>query len=194
MSEPSWSVVPAELLRLMELFSLSFPQGPTAAAGAQLCLFVATPENSRQFGLWLQEVMEIRGASAAESAPDPPPPPRLLFPLSQEPNTGPGHRDRAGECQESSQHICSLLCTFSPLWGCKERRRFQGKSPRSESGRTRAAWLGGARRATGQESESSCMEALSPGQHNKDQIIYFCHSPCQMKSNPHPPPQFDQRF
>lgn len=27
----------------------------------------------RQFSLWLQEVMEIRGASAAESAPDPPP-------------------------------------------------------------------------------------------------------------------------
>lgn len=105
----------------------------------------------RQFSLWLQEVMEIRGASAAESAPDPPPPPpRLLFPLSQEPNTGPGHRDRAGECQESSQHICSLLCTFSPLWGCKERRRFQGKSPRSESGRTKVVCLMGKRRATGE--------------------------------------------
>lgn len=35
-----------------------------------------------------------------------------------------------------------------------------------------------------QESESSWMEVLSPGQHNKDPIIYFCHSPCQMKSNP----------
>lgn len=29
-------------------------------------------EKPRQFSLWLQEVMEIRGASAAESAPDPP--------------------------------------------------------------------------------------------------------------------------
>lgn len=115
--------------------------------------------------------MEIRGASAAESAPDPPPP-RLLFPLSQEPNTGPGHQDWAGECQESSQPICSLLCTFSPSWGCKERRRVRGKSPRSKQ-------------ETGEEeSESSWMELLSPGQHNKDPIIYFCHSPCQMKSNP----------
>lgn len=40
-----------------------------------------------------------------------------------------------------------------------------------------------------QESASSCMEALSPGQHNKDQIIYFCHSPCQMKSYPTPTPR-----
>lgn len=150
MLELLWSLIPAELLYLMEFFFLFFRQGQTAVVRGELCLFVATLKNSRQFSLWLQEVMEIRRVSAAESAPDPPPPLRLLFPLSQEPNTGPGHRDRAGECLESSQHICSLLCTFSPLWGCKERRRFQGKSPRSKSSRTRVVWLIGRRRATGE--------------------------------------------
>lgn len=89
---------------------------------------------------------------------------------------GTQHRARppglSRECQESSQPICSLLCTFSPSWGCKECRRVRGKSPRSKQ-------------ETGEEeSESSWMELLSPSQHNKDPIIYFCHSPCRMKSNP----------
>lgn len=132
----------------MEFFSLLFYQGQTAAVRGELCLCVAMLKNSGSlvYGcrkLWRSEERQLLSRHLIH-----PPPPRLLFPLSQEPNTGPGHRDRAGECQESSQHICSLLCTFSPLWGCKERHGLQGKSPRSESGRTKVVCLVGKRRAT----------------------------------------------
>lgn len=150
MAELLWSFIPAELLYFDAVFPSLVSSGPNCCCRRKALFMCCHAKKLRQFSLWLQEVMEIREASAAESAPDLPPPPRLLFPLSQEPNTGPGHRDRAGECQESSQHICSLLCTFSPSWGCKECRRFQGKSPRSESGGTRAVWLMGKRRAAGE--------------------------------------------
>lgn len=79
-------------------------------------VYVAAMLKVRQFGLWPQEEIRSEEVSAAESAADSP---WLLFPLSQEPNTEPGHQGRAGECEEFSQHICSLLCTFSPLWDVK---------------------------------------------------------------------------
>lgn len=137
MPELLWSFLPAELLYLMDFFSLSSPQSQ-AAVGGELCLCVAALKNPDRlvYGcrkLWRSEEHQLLSRHLTHPPPHPHPPPRLLFPLSQEPNTGPGHRDPAGECLESSQHICSLLCTFSPLWGCKERRRFQGKSPRSQS-------------------------------------------------------------
>lgn len=110
--------------------------------------------------------------------------PWLLFPLSQEPNTEPGHQDRAGEFEEFSQHICSLLCNFSPLWGCKECRRPWGCDHLAQqwvSARVgeRRPWAedqgnlaDGKGRASGMahcwESESSWIELLSFGQHNKD--------------------------
>ncbi|KAK1906253.1 Phosphatidylinositol 45-bisphosphate 5-phosphatase A [Dissostichus eleginoides] len=65
---------------------------------------------------------------------------------SLEPNTEPGHRDRAGECEEFSQHICSLLCTFSPLWDVKSAARPEDATTllHSEGGRE-AAMSGGSR-------------------------------------------------
>lgn len=127
-------------------------------------------------------------------------PPWLLFPLSQEPNTERGHQDRAGECEEFSQHICSLLCTFSPLWDVKSAAGPRGcdhLAPQWGSARVgeRRQWAedqgnlaDGKRRASGMadcwESESSWTELLSFVQHNKDRIIYFCHGPCWMKSKP----------
>lgn len=56
--------------------------------------------------------MEIRGASAAESAADPFLGSSSLSPRN--PTPGPGHQNRPGECQESSRRICSPFCGFSP--------------------------------------------------------------------------------
>lgn len=56
--------------------------------------------------------MEIRGASAAESAADPCLGSSSLSPRN--PTPGPGHRNRPGECQESSRRFCSPFCGFSP--------------------------------------------------------------------------------
>lgn len=116
--------------------------------------------------------MEIRGASAAESAPDPPPP-RLLFPLSQEPNTRPGHRDRQGNARNPLDPFAHCFARSRPYGDVKSAARSKVRRPGANRKQERR-----------QESESSWMEVLSPGQHNKDPIIYFCHSPCQMKSNP----------
>lgn len=165
-----------------------------SAVGAELCLCVATLKNpdSLVYGcrkLWRSEERQLLSRHLIP----PPPPPRLLFPLSQEPNTGPGHRDRAGECQESSQHICSLLCTFSPLWGCKERRRFQGKSPSSESGRTRLLWLMGKRRATGECVILHGSAVTGPAQQRSDHLFLSQLLPDEILPHPHPQ-KFDQRF
>lgn len=65
--------------------------------------------------VWFMAVGRDRDQRRCQLLSRQPTPPWLLFPLSQEPNTGPGHRDRAGECEEFSQHICSLLCTFPLL-------------------------------------------------------------------------------
>ena len=96
------------------------PSGPELADSLEAtrkALFTWRPcWKVRRFGLWLEEEIEIRGGVSCWVCS------RLawlLFPLSQEPNTEPGHQDQAGECQEFSQHICSLLCTFSLLWDVK---------------------------------------------------------------------------
>lgn len=46
MLELLWSLIPAELLYLMEFFFLFFRQGQTAVVRGELCLFVATLKNS----------------------------------------------------------------------------------------------------------------------------------------------------
>lgn len=98
-----------------------------------------------------------------------------------------------------SAHLLTALHVLTPT-GCKECRRPWGcdhLAPQWVSARVgeRRQWAedqgnlaDGKRRTSGMahrwESESSWTELLSFGQHNKDQIIYFCHGPCWMKSKP----------
>ncbi len=86
-------------------------------APAESSVYVAATLKSQT--VWFMAAGRDRDQRRCQLLSRQPIPPRLLYPLSQEPNTEPGHQDRAGECEEFSQHICSLLCTFSPLWDVK---------------------------------------------------------------------------
>lgn len=151
----------------------------------------------RQFGLWLQEEIEIRGGVSCWVG--------SRFPLAPLPSL-PGTQHRAWPPGPSrrmwgilSTHLLTALHVLTPV-GCKECRRPRGcdhLAPQWVNARVgeRRQWAedqgnlaDGKRRASGMahcwESESSWTELLSLGQHNKDQIIYFCHGPCWMKSKP----------
>lgn len=172
----------------------------------KFCLRGCHAEKSRHFGLWQQEEIEIRGGVSCWVCS------RLLWllsPLSQEPNTKSGHQHRAGECEEFSQHICSLLCTFSLLQDVKRAAgapwmrapcldRVSAFWPDEGAANDRvlgAIWLMG----RGERQEWLSAERVShPGQScchsastTKFRSFIFVTAPAEWNVNPH---RVDQRF